>query len=186
MSTESKPPSSGAAAPVDEQGFPADPLAGLNQKQRIEQFLLGSINLAQLQNISHEELYEFANVGMNFYKLGQFKKALPIFEGVVALEPTEAWFHLCLGLCFAQTGDDYRAILEPDRSIFLNESMTQSRVERAEILMKHGELDLAITDLAKAVELDPSGKDPYAMRARVLLDSLRQIVDSKGTAKNGN
>ena len=168
---------------VDERGFPLDPLAGLTSDDRMQQFVLGNITLSQLQGISRAQLYSLAELGSNFYKQGQYDKARALFEGIVVMDPTDSWLHLCLGLCFAQLGDDYRAVLEFDRAIFLNEYSTQPRLERAEILMKYGELELAIADLAKTCELDKSGEDPYALRARVLLDALRQMVE--GPAPSG-
>lgn len=161
---------------LDENGFPLDPLSGMDEETRFQQFVIGNITLAQMKNISHEQLYSLAELGNNFYKQGQYEKARAIFEGLVVMDPGDSWLHLCLGLCFAQLGNDYRALLELDRAIFLHEYSIQPRLERAEILMKYGELQLAIQDLAKAIELDTNGDDPYALRARVLLDVLRQMV----------
>jgi tetratricopeptide (TPR) repeat protein len=171
----SRAPAEGA---VDEAGFPLDALAGLSEEDRIQQFILGNITLSQLQGLSHAQLYSLAEIGSNFYKQGQYEKSRSIFEGLVVMDPTDSWLHLCLGLCFGQMNDDYRAVLEFDRAIFLNEMAIQPRLERAEILMKYGELEMAVQDLAKAVELDKGGEDPYALRSRVLLDALRQMVEN--------
>jgi len=168
-----------AANELDESGFPLDPLNGLTEEERIQQFVLGNITLSQFQNISRDQLYSLAEIGNNFYKQGQYEKARAIFEGLVVMDPTDSWLHLTLGLCFSQLGNDYRAVQELDRAVFLNEFSIQARLERAEILMKYGEIEPAILDLGKAIELDKKGEDPYALRARILLDALKAMVESK-------
>ncbi len=165
---------------LDEEGFPLDPLDGLTEQERLQQFLMGNITLAELEEISHEEVYSLAELGNNFYKQGHYAKARAIFEGLVVMEPTDSWLHLCLGLCFLQEDNDYRAMLELDRAIFLNQNLIQARLERAELLMKHSELELAVQDLVAAVELDPDDEDPYALRAKILLGVLEQLADESG------
>lgn len=152
------------------------PVEGVLAEARMRAFLQGDLVLADLCELSHEELYDIAQRGRGLYEAGRLDLACKVFEGLTALDPYSADFHAGLGSIYQKRGDLEAARREYDRAVALNEQHVAARSNRAEVLLQVGEVDAAVEDLARAVALDPEGQHGHGQRARAMLLALGAMV----------
>ncbi len=148
---------------------------------RTRAFLQGEIVLADLYELSHEELFELASQGHHLYESGQVASAQKVFEGLTALDPTNAFFHTGLGTVYQHQGILERARIEYDRALALNERDIPARCNRAEVLLQMGALEEAMEDLKRILELDPQGESGHTRRARGITLALSAMAQRNDT-----
>lgn len=148
----------------------------INQES-LEKFVLGEITWAQLQGLTMEEAYGFAELAYTLFEQGRYDDAQQIFEGLVISNPYDAYFHSMLGAIYARKDMQEEAAEEYSIAIELDPESIPSYVNRAEILLQHGEFELAMDDLKAAVKLDPKGDDPAGLRARALAGATAAIIE---------
>jgi len=95
-----------------------------------------------------------------------------VFESIVAREPEEAFPYSMLGSLYLAQGDDARSLALFEAALVIDERDLSARVGRAEVRLKRGERCAAWFDLQLAARADPAGSDPFARRARRILDLL--------------
>lgn len=154
--------------------LPPEPSAELNARMRA--FLQGDLMLADLYELTHEELYGLAAQGRHLYESGKFEAAQQIFEGLTTLAPNEASFHTGLGSVYQRGGELERACEEYDRALALNERDLAALCNRAEVLLQQGKIEEAARDLQRIAELDPKGEQGFSQRARGMAIALSTIV----------
>lgn len=146
-------------------------------------FLEGDLTLAQLEGFTLEELYAIANLGYDLMLEGKLDDARKIFEGLVAYNPHDPYFHSALGSAlqklerFDEAVEQYRMAtdLNPnDISALAN--LGEIRLQQSGALQNSGStkdavraFEEAVGFLKKAVELDRDNANPSAKRARALL-----------------
>lgn len=154
--------------------------------ENIERFLKGELTWAQVQGLSMKQAYGIAEIGYQLFTQGKYGDAETIFKGLVALNPYDGYFHSVLGSIYARGGQDDRAIQEYSVAANLELADPQVYVNRAELLLKKGAFQEALSDLKQAVSSDPSGKSPAVQRARSLAAAtvklLEQMLQSKQQA----
>jgi tetratricopeptide (TPR) repeat protein len=150
---------------------------------RMRAFLQGEAVLADLFELSHEELYELAGQGHTLYYAGQLDSARKIFEGLTALDPNDSFFHCGLGAIYQHQGALEQAVIEYDRALALNEQDIPARCNRAEVLLQQGQTEAALQDLERISELDPTAQCSHTLRARsialTLLSMLRELDEQR-------
>jgi Flp pilus assembly protein TadD len=145
---------------------------------RMRAFLQGEATLADLYELSHEELYDIAAQGRRLYESGQLDSARKVFEGLTALDPCDAHFHTGLGAIYQKQGELERACVEYDRAVSLNEQDIAARCNRAEVLLQQGKLEAAAADLKRISELDPKGeRGGHSLRARAMALTLGAMAN---------
>jgi len=150
------------------------PTPALNARMR--SFLQGELTLAELYELTHEELYGVATQGRLLYDSGKTQAARQIFEGLTTLAPNEASFHTGLGAVYQRQEELERACEEYDRALALNERDVAALCNRAEVLLQQGKIEEAAKDLQRIAELDPKGEQGFSQRARGIALALSTIV----------
>jgi Flp pilus assembly protein TadD len=168
MSQKSPTPSQPSAPPS-----PA-PTAELNARMRA--FIQGELTLADLYELTQEELYGIAAQGRRLHENGKFEAAQQIFEGLTTLAPNEASFHTGLGAVYQRLELLDRACEEYDRALALNERDLAALCNRAEVRLQQGKIEEAAKDLQRIAELDPKGEQGFSQRARGMALALSTIV----------
>jgi tetratricopeptide (TPR) repeat protein len=136
--------------------------------ERVEKFAAGEMTLGQLYGITFDEAYSVAEIGYTMLEQGRLKDALAIFEGLIACNPFDPYFHIVLGSIYQKMGVAVQAIAEYSAAIELNQQSIEARANRGELLMQNGYFAEAAEDFKAAVELDPKKTHPLANRARAL------------------
>ncbi|MDX2013810.1 MAG: hypothetical protein SFW67_26680, partial [Myxococcaceae bacterium] len=61
--------------------------------ERSEKYLNGELNLREYHAISGPEMLQMAQIAFNLYSSGRYTEAETMFNGLIALEPSEAYYH---------------------------------------------------------------------------------------------
>ena len=145
-------------------------------------FVAGVITLGELEGVTKEQQYEMAKLGHRFIRSGKLKEAKAVFEGLVALDPHDAYFHLALG-SIAQRDDDLEAAEERyTRALEINPYSPHALANRGEVRMMQGHMLDGAKDLLKALEEDPDCREEATKRARATIGVVLQQLEEAGVA----
>ena len=169
---------------VELPGQAVEEIEDLYTPENIDKFIMGEITWAQLQGMTLDEAYAIAEYGYGLYQEGKFHDARTLFEGLVLCNPYDGYFHNMLGAVYQQLDMEEEALESYNAAVDLDEENLHALVNRGELFLKSGQFDKALDDLYKAVELDPDGQDPAALRARALamatskaITALKELMD---------
>lgn len=152
----------------------------LYNDKRKEMLNKGELNLRDYHAISGPEMLHMAVMGFRMYENGKYTEAKAIFGGLVALEPTEPYYHTALGAVYLAEEDLEMARFHFSQAIVLNPKEIAPYVNRGEVNLREGKVMEAAEDFAQAVKLDPQFKDPLTQRARVLAAAALEMLDAGG------
>ncbi len=156
--------------------------------KKIQSFIDGKINWAELFNFTPEMLFQMAEYGFTQFKRGRFPEAERVFKVLTVLDWNNGYYHSVMGSILQRQQRYGEAIAEFTQAIELDGEDIVSHTNRGEIFLRHGLLDEAEADLLHAAELDPEGADKFAARARMLLKEVekrRKLSGGGGGAKGG-
>lgn len=146
-------------------------------EENAAKWLFGEITWGQLNGITMEEAYAMAELGYMQFEQGRYNDAQAIFEGLIITNPYDAYFHSMLGAIYARKDMQEEAAEEYTIAIELDPENIAAYVNRAEILLQHGEFEIAMDDLKNAIKLDQKGEDPSGIRARALAGATAAIIE---------
>lgn len=144
--------------------------------ENIDKFIRGELTWAQVQGLSMEHCYAFAEIGYNLFEQGKYDDAQKVFEGLVFLNPYDPYFHAVLGSIFARQNKDDDGLHELTLAVELDPSQPQVLVNRAELYLRKGQFEQAMNDLKTAVSLDSTGNSQAATRAKALAAATAQLI----------
>ena len=152
---------------------------------RLEAFLAGGITLGDLEGITKDQQYQLAKTGYDFLNEGVLDKAKTVFEGLLALDPYDAYFHTALGSIAQQSGDFEEADERYSRALEINPFSPVAFAHRGEIRLSKGMVMESIEDFVCAVREDPDGKEPATVRARALLATIKAQLEASAADPDG-
>lgn len=152
--------------------------------ENLEKFILGEMTWAQVQGVSMEQCYAFAEFGYNLFEQGKYEEAQKVFEGLVVLNPYDAYFHAVLGSIFARQNRADEAIKEFSVAAQIDPTNAQVLVNRAELYLRKGQFEGAMGDLQKAIAIDPKSEEPAVGRARTLAAATAGLIEEILKSKN--
>lgn len=159
--------------------------AATDLKKMMKEILHGKSNLADALDLSLEDILALAQVARGFAEQGQLDSAQTLLEGLVSIDPQNAYLHTCLGCVYMQKGLREPAFDAFNIALFFNKDDIVARTYAGELALELGLIETAAEHLKRAVELDPEGKNPWANRARtsaLLMSTIAKEVQSKGPA----
>ncbi len=145
--------------------------------ERLEKFILGEMTWAQLQGMTMDEAYNIAEYGYSLFQEGRYHDSRAVFEALVLANPYDAYFHTMLGAVYQQLDMKDEAYEEYTTAVELDEEHLHAFVNRGELLLQNGEFEQALSDLKRAIELDPEGKDEAGLRARALAMATAKALE---------
>jgi len=152
--------------------------------EEIERIRKGEITLAQVVKMSPKQVAALLITGHKLYQQGRLKDATNIFEGIALLAGSTAYAHGILGTICQKQNKHELAVKHYSEALNLFPQDMNSLTNRGEVYIRLGKFPEAATDLAKAIQLDPSKKHPAANRARLLVCLVQdavQLAKEKGT-----
>ena len=153
--------------------------------EKLEQWVKGEITWAQVEGITMDQAYAFAELGYQLFEQGRYDESQQIFEGLVIANPYDGYFHSVLGSIYARKDMHEEAVVEYTIALELDDEDLQSYVNRAELLLQHGEFEYAMEDLKEAIQLDPESEDPAGIRARALAAATAGLIEQVLKEKEG-
>jgi tetratricopeptide (TPR) repeat protein len=143
----------------------------------MDAYLLGQITLGELEGVTKEQQYEIAKLGHAELVGGKLDEAKTIFDGLLALDPFDAYFLSALGSIAHQKGDFEEAEARYSRALEINPFSPFALAHRGEVRISTGAFEAGVDDLLRALEEDPEGADPAVRRAKatitILVEQLR-------------
>lgn len=134
-------------------------------------------------DLASEEMASGILFAHSLFTQGRYEESRIMLEGLLTLDPDNAYMHYLLGSTFSLQNRLNEATQAYSRSIELFPEYVSALVNRGEIYLKLGDFQRAAADLRKAVELDPQGRDSSAHRARFLLQMASgalRLAEEKG------
>lgn len=153
--------------------------------QRQEKMLKGEISQRDYHAISGPEMLQMALIGFRMYEQGKYSEAKTIFQGLIALDPMEAYYYTALGAVYLAEEDLENARAMFSSSIALNPKEVAPYVNRGEVNLREGKILEAAEDFQKAVELDPKHEDPLTQRARVFAAAALEMIENAQKGDEG-
>ena len=99
--------------------------------------------LADARGYTRDDLFAVAEIGYHYLFSGGLKLALTLFEGLVAVEPDEAYFALALGLTHDHLGNRAEANTWYHRASVLDPTDGRADINRAELFLQGGDKSTA-------------------------------------------
>jgi Tfp pilus assembly protein PilF len=151
-------------------GLPARPYS----EQDVLAFIHGHKTLAELEGIPRAAIYRMAQKGFEFLERGDLARAMTVFEGLVALDPYDAWLHTALGVTYQRDDRLMDAERHLRRALAINPFSADARVSLAELLATRGDMKDAAEELRRVLKDHPQSTQPAVERARQVLAAATQ------------
>jgi Flp pilus assembly protein TadD len=135
--------------------------------------------------INADQLAAGITIAHSCFTQGRFQDSEILLEGLITIQPDNPYLHLLLGSVLLQQGRLDESVISFDRVIEICPENTSALTNRGEIHLKQGRLKEAAADLERASALDEKGEDPFANRARLLIEmtaSLLKVAEENGIA----
>lgn len=152
---------------------------------RVAQFLLGHITLGELQDISKEEQYKIAEIGYRFLTEGKLDNAKKILDGLIALDPRDAYFNTLLGSIAQQRGELETAERHYSKALQINPFSAVAYANRGEVRLLRGDLVEAAKDLKRAIEEDPQAREKATQRAKFTIKAVLAQIEATRSEREG-
>src|SRR5512142_930079 len=101
----------------------------------VDQWSQGRVSLKQIVGLSEEELYAVASQGYFLFLQGKTEPARVIFEGLVAIDPRNAYYYRALGVIYWRLKEAQKAVKQFTYAIRVAPHDIASYVNRAEIFV---------------------------------------------------
>jgi tetratricopeptide (TPR) repeat protein len=122
----------------------------------------GRVSLKEIVGLSPEELYSIADQGYLFFLQGKIQPAQVIFEGLVAVDPRNAYYYRALGAIYWQFTYAIR-VAPHDVSSYVN---------RAEVFVASKQFEEARKDLHQALSRARQEDQPLVKKANAMIQMI--------------
>jgi tetratricopeptide (TPR) repeat protein len=146
----------------------------------------GKKTYGEILGINAGQAYNLAKMGYRLLQEGQLEDARVMFQGLVTLNPKDAYMHLALGSVHHRAGRVEKAIEQYTKAVEINPKLANAYANRGELFLGAHQAEKGLADLKKALELDPKAQDPSTMRARAILaTTAAKLKEKQGATKAG-
>lgn len=137
-----------------------------------EQWSQGRVSLKQIIGLQDTELFAIANQGYHLFLQGKSEPARLLFEGLVALDPRNAYYYRALGAIYWRLKEPQKAVRQFTYAIRVAPREIASYINRAEVYVAQNQYKLARNDLNFALSNASSHQAPLAQKAQAMLRML--------------
>lgn len=141
-------------------------------KGLMQQWAQGQVSLKQLVGLSEEELYAIASQGYVLFLQGKAEPARVLFEGLVAMDPRNAYYYRALGAIYWRLKESQKAIKQFTYAIRVAPREISSYVNRAEVYVSQQQFKLAQIDLNFAITHATANELALVGKARAILQMI--------------
>ncbi|MEE2961350.1 MAG: tetratricopeptide repeat protein [Myxococcota bacterium] len=141
-------------------------------KELAEEWGLGKVKLKDIVGLSPDELYAISAQGYHFFLQGKSERAQVIFEGLAALDPTNAYYHRALGAVYWKQKDPTKALKQFGYAIRIAPKDASSYVNRAEVFVATKQFAEAKADLTKVLALVTPSQEAIQQKAKAILQMI--------------
>ena len=148
-----------------------DPLTKRLHKLTLE-WSQGRVSLKEIVGLSPEELFAIANQGYLFFLQGKIQPAQVIFEGLVAIDPRNAYYYRALGAIYWQQQEAQKALRQFTYAIRVAPHDVSSYVNRAEVFVASKQFEEARKDLHQALSRARPEDQPLVKKANAMMQMI--------------
>jgi len=139
--------------------------------QRLQKWADGKATLKDVRGYTDEELYSIARMGYFFFYQGKVDQARTVFQGLYAVNPTDAYFAKALGVVEMAANNPAGALAAYDVALKIAPQDAAAYAGRAEVKLAQGQKAGAIDDLRRAQQLLPD-ENPLKDKVLAMLNRL--------------
>ena len=148
-------------------------IEGQHLQQRLarlaSQWSEGRVTLKQIVGLSDEELFAVSSQGYFMFLQGKTEPARVIFEGLVAIDPKNAYYYCALGAIYWRLKEPQKAVKQVTYAIRVSPKETSSYINRAEVYVSQKSFKAARADLRYALQHGGPQEDALMNKARAML-----------------
>lgn len=144
-------------------------------RNSLPKVIKGHKKVKEALGMTDEQIYAWAVTATNLAKQGSFSDARDLLEGLVVIDPDNAYLHSCLGSLYMQINEKNLAAGHLLLALKLNPDDIAATTNLGELFFESGNLDSAAHHLNRSLELTPLENNPFASRAKALLELLSNI-----------
>ena len=145
-------------------------------KSRLEELVKrwgrGEVSLKHIAGVSAQELHSIASQGYFFFLQGKLEPSRVIFEGLVALDPRNAYYHRALGAIYWRSNKVDQAMRQFDFAVKVAPKDISNLIGRAEVFISRKEFAKARADLESVLKLARTGQEALVDKARAMMSVL--------------
>ena len=138
----------------------------------VHQWGRGQASLKQIVGLTEEELYAIANQGYYLFLQGKAEPARVLFEGLVAMDPRNAYYYRALGAIYWRLREAPKALRQLSYAIRVAPQDILSYINRAEIYVAEKQFALARPDLHFAMAHAQPHEETLRNKARAILQMI--------------
>jgi len=135
----------------------------------VDQWAQGRVSLKQIVGLSEEELYAIASQGYYLFLQGKSEPARVLFEGLVAIDPRNAYYYRALGAIYWRLKEPQKAVRQFTYAIRVAPHEVSSYVNRAEVYVALQQFQLAQNDLQFAMRHAGAKDGALVSKARAMM-----------------
>lgn len=114
------------------------------------------------------EIYDAAYLA---YNDSNYEKAISLFNSLETSYQDSIEYHLIIGICYSETGDNVLAIESYNRCLEIDAAFDQAYIQRGISYFSSGKNALSISDFKNAILINPDNPEVYLNMGTVMLDS---------------
>ncbi len=138
----------------------------------VTQWSQGKVTLKQIVGLSEEELYAIANQGYFLFLQGKTEPARVLFEGLVAVDPKNAYYYRALGAIYWRLREPQKALKQFTYAIRVSPRDMSSYVNRAEVYVAQKQWKSAKDDLRAAMKSAGPNDDALLRKAHAMMQMI--------------
>lgn len=137
----------------------------------------GRLSLSRVKGWQPEEYQLMMMLGYTLHEQGRSEEAAVIFEGLLSLDPRNAYCHSALGAAYLRMEQDEKALNHLNLALQLDARDISAYINRAELFMKQKEYKKAQTDLEMAIKIGTTigMRNQAIRRAQGLLNTAKRL-----------
>ena len=137
----------------------------------------GRLSLSRVKGWQPEEYQLMMMLGYTLHEQGRSEEAAVIFEGLLSLDPRNAYCHSALGAAYLRMDQDEKALTHLNLALQLDARDISAYINRAELFMKQKEYKTAQTDLEMAIKIGATigMRNQAIRRAQGLLNTAKRL-----------
>ena len=135
----------------------------------VDQWSQGKVSLKQVVGLSEDELYAIASQGYYLFLQGKAEPARVLFEGLVAIDPRNAYYYRALGAIYWRLKESQKAIRQFTYAIRVAPEEISSYINRAEVYVALQQFKPATSDLNFALSKAQAHEAALVSKARAIL-----------------
>jgi len=143
----------------------------------LQAWIDGRLALARVKEWQSEEYQLLLMLGYTLHEQGRSEEAAIIFEGLISLDPRNAYCHSALGAAYMRLEQDEKALSHLNMALQLDGRDISAYINRAELAMKQKNYKQAQADLEMAIKIGTAigMRNQAIRRAQGLLNTAKRL-----------